>query len=325
MKIKLSCPSKTFILGEYLAMTGGPALIACTEPRFEMTVSSTLADQSKIIGVDASSPAGQFLSKFKCDFFYFDIDFKDPHKTRGGLGASSAQFAMLLALDCAIKRSRQKEISPELLSALSAFEAKDGFHYLPIYRDCAWQGVGLPPSGADVMAQLSGGLSYVRSEENLIHSFNWDFPNIDFALVRTGHKVATHEHLKNIVDIPTAKLKNIADTAMQSLLLKDEETFIESLSNYADVLVEQNWVAKYTVELLAKAKKNLPLLAAKGCGAMGADILLLVYSKNNQEKVRSYLSTENLEIIGTSQNLSAGLKLSQPSDEHKINLPEVQL
>ncbi|MDZ4662707.1 MAG: hypothetical protein SGJ18_13925 [Pseudomonadota bacterium] len=314
MKLKLSIPSKTFIIGEYLAMSGGPALIACTEPCFELILSDTVFSEPKITGINAESPAGQFLNKFNSDFSCFDLEFKDPHKTRGGLGASSAQFALLLALYCAIKRSRRFEISPELISAVTAFEAKDGFPYLPTYRDCAWNGLGMPPSGADVIAQLVGRMSYVHAEHNVVHSFNWDFPNIEFALARTGQKTATHEHLKSIVDIPTEKLKNIADTAMQCMLLKDEETFIESVNNYAQALRAQNWVTQHTIDLLSKANSHLPILASKGCGAMGADILLLVFLKKDQEKVSSYLENEKLEVVATSGNLTGGLKLSIEND-----------
>lgn len=309
MKLKLSSPSKTFILGEYSAMNGGPALIACTEPRFELLLNSASSNQPKTKGIEAESPAGQFFNKFKSDFFYFDMEFFDPHQTRGGLGASSAQFAMLVALDCAVKRSHHTDFSPELLSAVSAFEAKDGFHYLQIYRDCAWQGVGLPPSGADVMAQLSGGLTYVHTEQNVISKFGWDFLDIDFILARTGKKVATHEHIKGVLDVPTEILKNITDTAMQSLLLKDEETFIESVRDYARVLQEKNWVAPHTLDLLAKINSQLPLLASKGCGALGADVLLLIFAKNEKEKIKKYLAQEKLEFVASSENLSLGLQL----------------
>ena len=40
----LSAPGKTFLVGEYVALAGGPSIVLATEPRFELRVYSDGCD-----------------------------------------------------------------------------------------------------------------------------------------------------------------------------------------------------------------------------------------------------------------------------------------
>ena len=49
-------PAKTFLLGEYVAIVGGAAIILTTTPGFEVR----LVDTGDVTGIHPSSPAGLF-------------------------------------------------------------------------------------------------------------------------------------------------------------------------------------------------------------------------------------------------------------------------
>ncbi|MGE0633718.1 MAG: hypothetical protein AB7O96_14990, partial [Pseudobdellovibrionaceae bacterium] len=136
MSLKLSIPGKTFLVGEYLALSGGAALIVCTEPRFKMKVKlkGSEANSSGLVGIHPQSPAGKFYSENQDVFSSFSLEFTDPYEGRGGFGASTAQFAMLYALNTwkdtiLLEPERQLDLR-ELLED---------------YKKQAWSGEGLPP------------------------------------------------------------------------------------------------------------------------------------------------------------------------------------
>jgi len=91
----LSVPGKTFLVGEYLALSGGPSLLVATEPRFVLRVKAVAPRGRAAHPFAAASPAGRYLSRVIRDSEMFE--FQDPHQGAGGLGASSAQFALLYA------------------------------------------------------------------------------------------------------------------------------------------------------------------------------------------------------------------------------------
>ena len=93
----LSVPGKTFLLGEYVALDGGPSLLLSTEPRFELRVRARSRDVA--LPFHAQSPAGRFFERHADDLAAWEFEFRDPSGGRGGLGASSAQFALMYAFE----------------------------------------------------------------------------------------------------------------------------------------------------------------------------------------------------------------------------------
>src|SRR4051812_36096175 len=88
--LKLSVPAKTFLVGEYLALSGGPSLVITTLPRFELET-----DPQALRNPFAfASPAGKL---WESDPLKPKLKFRDPFEEAGGLGASTAQFALLYA------------------------------------------------------------------------------------------------------------------------------------------------------------------------------------------------------------------------------------
>src|ERR1700722_11537200 len=96
--LTLSCASKTFFLGEYSALVGGPAIIVNTAPRFQLHILNNEHPQNIICrGINAHSPAGKFLKEHWQELQYFGFEFRDPHLGHGGFGASSAQYLLCVA------------------------------------------------------------------------------------------------------------------------------------------------------------------------------------------------------------------------------------
>ena len=77
MALQLSVPSKTFLLGEYVALNGGPAIVLCTAPRFELRVEKN-SSHAKYENIHPQSPAGKLIAK---NSFYqkYDLHFIDPY------------------------------------------------------------------------------------------------------------------------------------------------------------------------------------------------------------------------------------------------------
>lgn len=288
-----SVPAKTFLVGEYVALDGGPSIILNTSPRFELVLEpadlggSVAPASSLFVG---SSPAGRYLAKNPDAFDGQEAKFVDPFEGKGGLGASSAQFV----LTCAAHRG-WKGIDP------STF---DWSELLTEYRACAWSGVGSPPSGADVVAQLTGGVTFFDGRGSVAGRLPWSFPNLSFTLFRTGAKLPTHEHLKEKNEAPIEALRTLVLEAKRAFDTGSEKLLVDTLDAAALVLRDASLTAERTTALLKgmKAKKDL-FLAAKGCGAMGADVIVALHEREKAEDVEIWAEQENLEICGSLEHL----------------------
>lgn len=297
--LKLRVPAKTFLVGEYLALSGGPSLIATTLPHFELK-----ADNWRGTNPFAkNSPGGKLWSREASKLEHVELKFRDPYEKAGGLGASSAQFGLLYAY-------------------LNRHRIADGFDYrelLEIYRQCAWEGVGQPPSGADLVAQLVGGVTYFDGRLFEAERLNWPFPDLVFTLVRTGFKVATHEHLKEKQNVPEERLRALVQEAKEALKDENSTQFSAAVENYGVALAQAGLLhgeSAQLIEALRKANDELGLgvTAAKGCGAMGADIILVLHKVKQAAQLRGWFELRGLKICGTEKELSpTGLEIEELS------------
>ena len=177
------------------------------------------------------------------------------------------------------------------------------------YQQVAWDGNGFAPSGVDVISQLHGSLSYFHRNETRLKTFEWEFPKLGFCLLHTGHKLPTHTHLNELpafYDQDLRTIVNDADTALQS---KNADTIINCVNNYADVLRDQNLVCDNTLQLLKTISSRPEVLAAKGCGAMGADVILVLLPKKEHSTFSDWVSTQSLTIIARESEMSDGIRI----------------
>jgi mevalonate kinase len=264
MSLILSVPGKSFFAGEYSALNGGPAIMVATAPRFELKVTN---GSGWMNGIHGDSPAGQLVKKHALFFNQFDLEFIDPHIGRGGWGASTAQFLTCYAL-----------LQWQNAAAVDSEKYFDTHQMLNTYRELAWNGHGLPPSGADLIGQLKGGFTYFEKRRGLITELRWPFEDLEFYLIPTGNKVATHEHLQGLTAISTSTLENYVRQVQDSLIKASKSDLIEGLNHFSKELELRHWTDPKTLEML-KTLNSIPgVLASKGCGALGADVVLAVRS-----------------------------------------------
>lgn len=299
MGVILSVPAKTFVAGEYLALAGGPCLLAATGPQFQLRVKDGDGIRD---GLPAGSPADLFIQRHPDFFAKLDLSFVDPYLRAGGYGASTAQFLAVFAL-AAWGRSSLDESSRELdLKVL--FEE---------YKTCAWNGQGVPPSGADLIGQLKGGFTWFERRAGMISRGLWPFTGAELFFIRTGEKVATHEHLRTLGDFDVSELEARMRELRAAWDTANESDFAEGLNGYGKALARLGFAAPRTLDLLHDLAWNSSVLAAKGCGALGADVVLALVRKNLVRSFQLWCEEKELTVSRVSEKLSEGLELKVES------------
>lgn len=303
MQWRLSVPSKTFLLGEYLALQGGPTLLLNTHPRFNLLVSekkfSELSTKEIFL---RDSPAQKYLHKHQDFFKQFNLEFSDPYHGMGGLGASSAQFILLMAF-----------------RAFHLSQALTWQQLLDEYQTYAWDGKGYKPSGADVVAQLQGGLTYFDRKEEIVNKFIWPFQDYEFALIYTGNKINTHEYLKTHIEFSSDGMQEIVLAAKTALLMSDINLFIATIQAYTKKLYSNKLVAPTSQALLTLIAKNPNILAAKGCGALGADVIFVLFKKNTKDQLLSWANKNNIKLV-SNPIADEGLSIEVENKEKNIQV-----
>lgn len=279
--MKWCIPAKTFLLGEYAALTGAPAIILTTTPCFELT----LVNQEGLPGIHPASPAGRLWSSF--GYKGLGLHWTDPYQGCGGMGASSAQF---LGAYFAIMHLQKKIPHPQVM--------------LDAYLKSAWTGEGVPPSGYDVLAQALQGCVYIDRQHASCYTYNWPFADIDFFLLHTGRKLATHHHLQRIkAPQQVASLSAIVNKAQKAFEQVDSCSLSDAVNAYHRQLATMDLVAEHSLQHIASLKEHPDILAVKGCGALGADVLLLIVPTAAKAAISHYLREKNWKIMATSADL----------------------
>lgn len=280
--MKWSIPAKTFLLGEYAAVAEASAIIITTAPYFELS----LVPQEGLGGIHPESPAGLWWSKKNHP--KAGLSWSDPYNVCGGLGASSAQFLASYLASCTM--DNKTPVLDDLLHA---------------YYQCSWSGIGLRPSGYDVIAQSQRGCVYINKYKRIIQSYDWPFTDLSFFLIHTGKKLATHHHLQD-TPLPSQVdfLSGLVDEAQNAFETAHSEQLIETINDYHQMLKELNLVAQHSLDFINELKALPELLAVKGCGALGADVLLLITSRQDALTMKNKLKEQNWLIIATEANLA---------------------
>lgn len=286
--MKWRIPAKTFLVGEYAAIAGASAIILTTTPCFELR----LVDyDNKAYGIHPDSPAGQWWAHHR--LHSQGLIWQDPYQGQGGLGASSAQFLAVYLASC-----RALRVQPNHKALLDA------------YYQCAWRGEGLKPSGYDLWAQSQNRCVYINREQHLIKSYGWPFKDLAFLLLHSGQKLATHYHLKNArLPDSIAQLAATVELARSAFEQVDSDKLVQAVNNYEQQLAGLGLVASYTQEHIRYFNAQPDIFAAKGCGALGADVLLLIVSKSCLKIKVENLASEGWTILATSEDLYTGRAL----------------
>lgn len=284
--MKWSIPAKTFFLGEYAAIAGAPAILLTTTPCFELT----LTNEPGLQGIHPDSPAGQFwMQQRPTDK---GLLWYDPYHGRGGMGASSAQW---LGAWYASNQLQKKQITQQGM--------------LDAYFQSAWQGVGVRPSGYDILAQSLHACVFIHRQQEQCETYAWPFTDLAFILVHTGEKLATHHHLQALtLTSQMSTLAEIVQSAKSAFESADSTQVIDAVNAYHQHLFKLDLVATHSLHLMELLQKNPDVLAIKGCGAMGADVLLMLVPQNRLKENCNHLRTMKMDILATSEDLYQGFK-----------------
>ena len=294
--IEISCPAKTFILGEYAALDGGPAIVLNTAPRFTCRIrKNSKAGKLKLA---ENSPAGQWIRKNPNDFQTVQIDWFDTYNNKGGLGFSSAQFNILYAYSFILREGSIDQIQPHEIWRS--------------YRSLQFE--GFVPSGADVITQWVGGVCIFEQDPLSVETLTSSLPDLYCSVLRTGEYFETHKYLRNFKLSDVSDLKKISQQGVQAIKQRDEIAFIEADNDYRKGLQAKNYVTPKSQEILDKLKRIKTIKACKGCGAMGAETLIVFYKKKDEEEVKKEISF--LEHITDNNYLTYGVTF------HRLTKPE---
>ena len=208
--IEFRCPGKVFILGEYAALRGTPALIGAIEPDFRLQLSCDPGsrrregsgrtrgdliifrendevaspharnDESKFNGPSPfhpDSPAGRLYLNNQKLFKDYTLNWNDPYKTPIGVGSSTAQFLLILKSLYHLKKM-PLPTPPEILDLYWKYSSSK-----------------LRPSGCDLMAQFFGGIHAIKNSPFKIKEYKPLENDVTWLLTYTGEKIKTHEQL----------------------------------------------------------------------------------------------------------------------------------
>ncbi|RME17754.1 MAG: hypothetical protein D6797_01850 [Bdellovibrio sp.] len=296
MKYTLSAPAKTFLLGEYLVLKGGPALLVNTSPRFQMEIQS-FGEEGYCQGIHPHSPAGRWVRQERELFSQNQVSFKDPYEGKGGLGASSAQFLMVYLWQKMVQ-------SPVLNWQKEVFDWKTLWQdYRSLHEDGqsdkSWM-----PSGADVVSQFMGKVCLLELPKKA-QTFSWPFSDLGFFLLRTGNKQKTHEHLQHLEeDIRVSRLEQIFRQTERAWFSQNVEDFCAGVTEYGCTLDAMGLLLPESKEWGLQIQKLDGVKAVKGCGALGADTLVCFFETEKRESLKSLMP---LPIIASDQDISEGV------------------
>ena len=282
---------KVFVLGEYAALAGRPALVAAVGPRFELSIGGTRV-------FDESTPAARLLKWARqqgASTSDLKFTFLDPHGGSGGFGASTAQFALVY-----------------LALADDMRWPKEWQSIWRLYRSLMADGGALTPSGADLVAQWQGGVSLFDPTDlkcvDVTASMKWSNLLVFSATAQPGRKVPTHEHLQALFRSggfmgPNEKLLGGLEEPLlhgiSSVRDGDARGLGEAMDEYADVLWTWDLEAPAAHEDRLQLRGLPGVLGVKGAGALQSDVILILMDSRSphRDNVIAAAQARSLKLV----------------------------
>jgi mevalonate kinase len=287
----LSLPGKAFLLGEYAAIDGRLCIVAAVSPRFELRAQAG----AKLEGFHPLSPVARLLASAPLEGYVFH----DPLEGRGGFGASTAQFAL-----CA--RAMDPRASTEAIWR----------KYRELEKDQA-----LPPSGADLVAQLEGGITAFSFRKEfraraLKKSETWGDVLLFSATDQPGRKLPTHTHLQELAGRGFPReydgfldyLEPYVVEGAQALERGDSVRLGECMKLFATMLSKKGLESEAArADRLALA--SLPgVHGVKGTGALLHDGVVAVVERAHQLAVIAAAEARGLRLVRQGLDFEPGLR-----------------
>lgn len=275
-------PSKTFLLGEYVVLDGGPCLILTTPPYFELSCEPSNFEELSVAaqGIHPQSPAGKWLNQHADFFKNYHLHFFDPHQGKGGFGASGAQFIGVYQAIHSIQRT--------ICSIESLLKA---------YWEMFPQRTQVLPSGADLVAQIVGKITYWHRSEKKFAGLEWPFEDLCYCLIHTGQKQTTHQNLQRFSPAVMAQMAKIVEDGYAAFRSKDTLGFIDAIAQYARWMKQEKRLVANSEAYINFLERSCLIEAAKGCGAMGADVILVLVRPEKLQAFSCWLKERQIAFI----------------------------
>ncbi|MBX9766262.1 MAG: hypothetical protein K2X47_03240 [Bdellovibrionales bacterium] len=281
--MRLFIPSKTFLIGEYSVLEKGSAVVVATAPRFEFSAH----ERGIKSGFHPESPAGKAIARLSEEVKHknFCGDLIDPHRGRGGFGGSTAEW---------------------LSAQLTMSDERDPWALWSLYQEDAALN-GKSPSGADVLAQILGGVVMVDFSENSYQKLNWSFDDGGFLVFRTGYKLSTHTHLREMKALPKNELKKHTEAFTSAFKGKDFLSCAQSVNAFGAELLRLGFVDARAQSLIERLRPYVS--AVKGCGAMGVDTVVCFVTSEQKSGAKKTAAGQGLEFVADETMLVDGAVL----------------
>jgi hypothetical protein len=143
----------------------------------------------------------------------------------------------------------------------------------------------------------------VGSASGTYESHPWKFQELDFLIFRSGHKVPTHEFVKEARLEKLKTLVGLSHETVQAYLQNDMAAFFDGLQAFVQKQTFLGLVDARAADLVERAEYDPDVLFAKGCGAMAADTLLMIVETSKAERVKKRWS-DQLEFVAQSRDLA---------------------
>ncbi len=319
-----SIPGKVFLLGEYAVLGGRPAWIATVGPRFWLEGAEAAGPSMSSFGVDVGdlapeSPAGRLLSlALVRGAERLQARFDDPFRGSGGFGASTAQFALLYRI---LAESNPGHFESDGLACWQTYRELMGAQG----QDSASTSL-IPPSGADLAAQIAGGVCRFDPKrpvcERQSTHFQWSNFLIFSAAWQVGRKAATHTHLAELAkrDFAVAEfthqLSPLLEQADEAIVSGDLLGMGRVLEAYGDKLAGLGLEISRTREDREAIRRFPGVLGVKGAGALQADavIVLIDPSRGDVSHLVALIEERGLRFMGTADACEPGLRNDSSSN-----------
>ncbi len=281
-------PGKTFLVGEYAVLVGGEALGLATKPTFSLSQEKT--------NYHVNSAVGLFSKKNNLEFNQMIIN---PYKV-GGFGQSTAEF-IFAWLKKNIFINSVKEIFNDYLNLYNSIELKK-----------------IKPSGADLIIQLLGHVTYFANPVENSKPTLWPFQELSFFIISTGLKIQTHKHLENLNRDCLEDLPKLSAKVIQSYFKKDQDEFLTHLKIWVQELQKLSLIHSDILDLKNNLEKNENISLVKPCGALGADVCIVFFLKDKKADVLSDLLLKNIQIQSDETGFSEGvIQTNDQTDQTK--------
>ncbi len=295
MSLTIEIPSKTFLVGEYNILNGGDSILITSKPYFKFHLEKLSKAQQLIQPFHKNSPSARFILDNLNTFKDYSISFNNQHNSYGGFGASGAQF-----LGCYL--AKQFLINGKL----SIHDICPNTLLKTFWKYCSEQ---VQPSGGDIISQLYGPITLFNSHNVNIQTMEWKFAELGFYLIPTHHKLPTHQHLENLNICFDKDFDQTVKNVRIAINDQNCRNFIEQVNIFNNMLLSKKLVTENTIKLLKLTKKCSAILTAKGCGALGADVILIIFNKLDQKTVSEFLIKNNLHILASDHDTVSSVKI----------------